>query len=147
VPELTPQLTEALVSYGWQGNVRELENTIERLVVLSEGRKLSPDLLKFGKPRYALRSRRPGADDVPGLIRRLVEVGTRTPPPDGSKLYDYLVGGVERELIEQVMRQSDDVKVTAADRLGINRNTLHKKLEQFAVNGQPGPTAAEEPAA
>ena len=63
--------------------------------------------------------------------------GVRTAPPDGSKLYDYLVGGVERELIEQVMRQCDDVKVTAADRLGINRNTLHKKLEQYAAaNGQ-----------
>ena len=35
------------------------------------------------------------------------------------------------------MRQCDDVKVTAADRLGINRNTLHKKLEQYAAaNGQ-----------
>jgi Nif-specific regulatory protein len=143
VPELTPEVTEALLSYGWPGNVRELENTIERLVVLSEGRKLSPDLLKFGKPRYSLRTRRPGADDVPGIIRRLVEVGTRTPPPDGAKLYDHLVGGVERELIEQVMRQSDDVKVAAADRLGINRNTLHKKLEQYAANGQPAEPSAE----
>jgi DNA-binding NtrC family response regulator len=74
---------------------------------------------------------------VPGLVRRLIEVGIRSAPPDGSKLYDYLVGGVERELIEQVMRQCDDVKVTAADRLGINRNTLHKKLEQYAAaNGK-----------
>jgi two-component system, NtrC family, response regulator HydG len=131
VPDLTPDLTDALLAYDWPGNVRELENTIERLVVLSEGRKLSADLLRFGKPKYALRNRRPKADDVPGLVRRLVEVGIRTPPPNGAKLYDFLVGGVERELIEQVMRQADDVKVTAADRLGINRNTLHKKLDEF----------------
>ena len=46
------------------------------------------------------------------------------------------------------MRQSDDVKVTAADRLGINRNTLHKKLEQYAAdNHQPADVSAEEPAA
>ena len=87
--------------------------------------------------KYSLRSSRPRTDDVPGLVRKLVEVGVRTPPPSGSKLYDFLVGGVERELIEQVMRQCDDVKVTAADRLGINRNTLHKKLEQYAAgNGK-----------
>jgi Nif-specific regulatory protein len=61
----------------------------------------------------------------------LVRVGTATPPPDDAKLYDYLVGGLERELIEQVIRQCDGVKVKAADRLGINRNTLHKKLEEF----------------
>jgi transcriptional regulator with PAS, ATPase and Fis domain len=144
VPDLTPDLTDALLAYDWPGNVRELENTIERLVVLSEGRKLSPDLLRFGKPKYSLRNRRPKADDVPGLVRRLVEVGIRTPPPNGAKLYDFLVGGVERELIEQVMRQSDEVKVTAADRLGINRNTLHKKLEQYAAdNGQPAPAGGE----
>jgi Nif-specific regulatory protein len=137
VPELTPEATQALLAYDWPGNVRELENTIERLVVLSDGKSFPSGLLKFGKPKYALRSRRPAGDDVPSLVRRLVEVGARTPPPGGLKLYDFLVGGVERELIEQVMRQCDEVKVTAADRLGINRNTLHKKLEQYAAaNGR-----------
>jgi transcriptional regulator with PAS, ATPase and Fis domain len=137
VPELTPTLTHALLAYDWPGNVRELENTIERLVVLSDGKSFSSSLLKFGRPKYSLRSSRPRTDDVPGLVRKLVEVGVRTAPPGGYKLYDFLVGGVERELIEQVMRQCDDVKVTAADRLGINRNTLHKKLEQYAAaNGQ-----------
>jgi DNA-binding NtrC family response regulator len=68
-------------------------------------------------------------------VRKLVEVGTRHPMPAGSQLYDFLVGGVERELIEQVMLQCDGVKVTAADRLGINRNTLHKKLAQYRIDG------------
>jgi Nif-specific regulatory protein len=133
VPELTQEVTHALLAYDWPGNVRELENTIERLVVLSDGKSFPTGLLRFGKPKYSLRNRRPRTDDVPGLVRRLIEVGIRTAPPDGLKLYDFLVGGVERELIEQVMRQCDDVKVTAADRLGINRNTLHKKLEQYAA--------------
>ena len=47
-------------------------------------------------------------------------------------LYDRLVGGVERELIEQVLPLCDNVQVKAAARLGINRNTLHKKVESFA---------------
>jgi len=53
-------------------------------------------------------------------------------PADEGRLYDRLVGGVERELIEQVMQMSDNVQVKAAARLGINRNTLHKKLSEFA---------------
>lgn len=131
--DLTPEVLQSLLSHDWPGNVRELENTIERLVVLSEGRKISPDLLKFGKPKYSLRSLKPRAEDVPSLIRKLVEVGTRHALPAGAQLYDFLVGGVERELIEQVMLQCDGVKVTAAERLGINRNTLHKKLEQYGA--------------
>jgi transcriptional regulator with PAS, ATPase and Fis domain len=132
VPDLTNDVIQALLNYDWPGNVRELENTIERLVVLSDGKKIPTDLLKFGRPKYSLRSSKPRFDDVPSLIRRLVEVGTRMPPPNGALLYDHLVGGVEREVIEQVMKQCEGVKVTAAERLGINRNTLHKKLELYA---------------
>jgi two-component system, NtrC family, response regulator HydG len=67
-------------------------------------------------------------------------------PPAGMKLYDFLVGGVERELIEQVMRQCDGVQVTAAKRLGINRNTLHKKWVEFTQPEKEEPVApADEP--
>jgi Nif-specific regulatory protein len=148
VPDLSPELAKALLAYDWPGNVRELENTIERLVVLTDGKHIPAGLLRFGRPKYSLRSTRRRTDDVPGLVRRLIEVGVHTPPPNGSKLYDFIVGGVERELIEQVMRQCDDVKVTAADRLGINRNTLHKKLEQYAsANGMVEPDDVPEEAA
>ncbi|MGH7225759.1 MAG: helix-turn-helix domain-containing protein, partial [Gemmataceae bacterium] len=42
-----------------------------------------------------------------------------------------IVGAVERELIEQVMIACGNVQVTAAKRLGINRNTLHKKVDDY----------------
>lgn len=137
VPDLNDELTQALQSYDWPGNVRELENTIERLIVLADGKHIPPHLLKFGRPRYSLRSSKPRHDDVPSLIRRLVEVGLHTTPPGGLQLHQWLVDGFERELIQQVMVQCDGVKVTAADRLGINRNTLHKKLEQYAMTDHP----------
>jgi DNA-binding NtrC family response regulator len=132
VPPLTNHLIEALNGYDWPGNVRELENTIERLVVLSDGRTIPNSLLKFGRPKYSLRGSKTRGDDLKSLIRRLVELGIHNPSANGGELYDQIVGGVERELIEQVMRQCDNVKVTAADRLGINRNTLHKKLEIYS---------------
>lgn len=141
VPELTPEVLTALRTYDWPGNVRELENAIERLIVLSDNGHLQAEHLRLDRPRVTLRSLRAGAggNDVPSLIRALVRVGTAADPPNDAKLYDYLVGGLERELIEQVIRQCDGVKVKAADRLGINRNTLHKKLEEFDAAGETVP--------
>ena len=52
---------------------------------------------------------------------------------EDGKLFELLVSGVERELIEQVMQLCDNVQVKAAARLGINRNTLHKKLGEFEL--------------
>ena len=151
-PELSTELKDALLAHDWPGNVRELENAIERLVVLSNGKTLSPELLKgFGRPKYTLRSSRPRTEDVPGLIQQLVKTGVQSIPPNGKKLYKHLVGGLERALIEHVIKLCEGVQVKAAERLGINRNTLHKKLEEFqmdeetAANGNgddDGPLAA-----
>src|SRR5436853_18096 len=71
--------------------------------------------------------------------------GVRAGPPDEGTLCQRLVGGVERELIEQVLRMCDHVQVKAAARLGINRNTLHKKISDFAKqeSGPTGPEAEE----
>jgi transcriptional regulator with PAS, ATPase and Fis domain len=136
VPELTPSAVEALKAHDWPGNVRELENTLERLVVLADSGPVTAELLRFSRPRYVLRSARgnggAGAGtDVPSLIRALVRVGLHAPRPSGKDLHPFLVDGLERALIEEVMRECGDVQVTAAKRLGINRNTLHKKLDQY----------------
>ena len=67
-------------------------------------------------------------------------------PAEEGRLYERLVAGVERELIEQVMQLSDHVQVKAAARLGINRNTLHKKLAELknpVVAGNNSDEAAE----
>jgi Nif-specific regulatory protein len=66
---------------------------------------------------------------LPSLIRQLVRQGIQT--VGEGMLHERLVGGVERELIEQVLRQCGDVQVKAAKALGINRNTLHKKVSDY----------------
>jgi DNA-binding NtrC family response regulator len=136
-PELTAEVVEALQEYDWPGNVRELENYIERAVVLSNGNPLSADLL--GLPRRGERRVRPAgtrAADLPSMIQQLARAGIQTIPPEEGNLYERLVGGVERELIEQVMQSCDNIQVKAATRLGINRNTLHKKLSELAPKAQ-----------
>ncbi len=131
-PELTPEALKALQGYDWPGNVRELENYIERAVVLADGRPLSPELLAL--PSHGDRRLRPPGTrtgDLLSLIQHLVRLAIQSVPAEDGRLHELLVGGVERELIEQVMQLCDDVQVKAAARLGINRNTLHKKMNEF----------------
>jgi len=133
-PELTSEVLQALQEYDWPGNVRELENYIERAVVMANGHPLEPGMLALpGRHERRLRPAGARTGDVLSLIQHLVRVGIQSLPTEEGNLYERLVGGIERELIEQVMQLCDNVQVKAAARLGINRNTLHKKLSEFAL--------------
>jgi Nif-specific regulatory protein len=126
VPDLSAEVLRKLQSHDWPGNVRELENYIERLVLYSRLGALDAASL----PAPGSVTRRPnGSADVPALIRQLVQAGIRA-LPDGT-LKERIVDAVERELIEQVLRQCDGVGIKAAAKIGINRNTLAKKLEDY----------------
>jgi DNA-binding NtrC family response regulator len=134
-PQLTVDVIKVLLAHDWPGNVRELENCIERAVVLANGQPLTAALLappasRHGRPQVG-RSR---GVNLPALIQNLVRAGVKTFPGEDGNLHERLVAGVERELIEQVMIQCDNVQVKAAARLGINRNTLHKKMTEYALN-------------
>jgi Nif-specific regulatory protein len=137
-PELTDAMLKAVQDYDWPGNVRELENYIERLLVLSDGRPLTPDLAgPPGAEVHGLRAKLPRtSEDVPTLIRQLVRQSLLAVRP-GEPLYDHVITAVERELIEQVMRQCDQVQVKAAARLKMNRNTLHQKIKDFTTRDEP----------
>jgi transcriptional regulator with GAF, ATPase, and Fis domain len=133
-PALPEPVLEALQEYDWPGNVRELENYVERAVVLAEGGPLNFDVLTPGRGERRLRPARARGADLEGQIQHLVRTAIQNASPD-DKLYHRLVGGVERELIEQVMQLCDGVLIKAAGRLGINRNTLHKKVSLFNKAG------------
>jgi two-component system response regulator AtoC len=140
-PDLSVDVLKVLQEYDWPGNVRELENYIERAVVLADGQPLTPHVLI--PPGRGGRRLRPGgarATDLQALIQNLVHAGIQSVPAEQGRLYERLVGGVERELIEQVMQLCDNVQIKAAARLGINRNTLHKKMTEFQglSNKEPG---------
>ncbi len=133
-PELTPEVLEVLMKHDWPGNVRELENYVERAVVLSAGRPLTPDMVRpidrAEMARAGIR-RTASSGDLQGLIQQLVQAALRAVPADSRDLYGRVMDSVERELIERVLAECNDVHVKAAERLGINRNTLHKKVEAF----------------
>jgi DNA-binding NtrC family response regulator len=135
-----------LCDHDWPGNVRELQNYIERAVVLWTGPELLPEHLPpqvrgEAEPR-PIRLRAGGTTDPAALTTELVRQGIALAGSQANDLYDRIVGLVERELILQVLAACDRVQIKAAARLGINRNTLHKKLGEYRIEDQDAVPAA-----
>lgn len=126
---------EALQDYPWPGNVRELQNYIERTVVMAPGDELTVDLL----PEAVVGNKRPRNSrfrepDLETLTYELVQLGLTTAGPQEDNLHAKIVNRVERELIAQMLTSCDNVQIKAAAKLGINRNTLHKKLKEYGLD-------------
>jgi DNA-binding NtrC family response regulator len=125
---------EALVRYHWPGNVRELQNVVERCVVMALGDEITCDLLPAGIRGGRDSTPMPGrGGDLDSLARELVEQGLATAPAGDDALFDRVVSRVERELIAQMLAACGGVQLKAAARLGINRNTLRKKLLEHGL--------------
>jgi DNA-binding NtrC family response regulator len=129
-PQVPQPILDRLKHYDWPGNVRELENYVERCVVLSHNQPLQFDLMIPGQERR-MRASHGKPADMDAMIEQLIRVAVQKLPAEDGNLYNRLIRGVERELLEQVLPLCDNVLVKAAARLGINRNTLHKKLAEF----------------
>jgi len=137
ISTISEEALAALARYSWPGNVRELQNYIERAIVFSRDGHLSLDLfpphVRGGTP---VRLARPGARNAESLRRELVAQGMTAAGDASSNLYEEVVSLVERELIQQVLKSCQGVQTKAAVRLGINRNTLHKKIEEFGLEAE-----------
>jgi transcriptional regulator with PAS, ATPase and Fis domain len=135
VVHIQKEALEALADYHWPGNVRELQNYVERAVVMADSDELTVDLL----PDTVLGRNRPGSPGLKGadletLTYELIQLGVNSAGPAEDNLHTKIVNRVERELIAQVMLDCSSVQTKAATRLGINRNTLHKKLKEYGID-------------
>ncbi len=129
-PDLPASILERLKRYDWPGNVRELENYVERCVVLSHGQDVQFDhMLPGHEQRMRVAHGKPAEMDQ--QVQLLVRTALQQIPADDGNLYNRLIRNIERELLDQVLPLCDNVLIKAAARLGINRNTLHKKLAEF----------------
>jgi DNA-binding NtrC family response regulator len=134
VCHVQPEAMAVLEQYAWPGNVRELQNYVERAVVMAEGHELDIDLLPIEiHGRGATRSRRMSGRDIASLTCEVVQQGLSASDPAEDGLHAKIVNRVEQELIAQVMSTCDNVQTKAAAKLGINRNTLHKKLKEYGL--------------
>jgi DNA-binding NtrC family response regulator len=115
---ISPAAMQALEAYDWPGNVREMENVIERSVALTDGEIIE---------RSDLPASIGGIDDesIPGLLcPRVTE--------DGVDMV-RIIEAVERRMIGEALELSDGVKARAANLLGINRTTLVEKIKRHAL--------------
>ncbi|SFI91566.1 sigma-54 interaction domain-containing protein [Planctomicrobium piriforme] len=124
-----------LERYQWPGNVRELRNYIERAVVLAEQEELTADLLPAQvRGEAPIRMGRTDRSEMQALCAELVARGVSDLGETGN-YHEQMIALVERELIAQILRTSRS-QSRAALRLGINRNTLRKKIEDFRLESE-----------
>ncbi|HWP01996.1 MAG TPA: sigma-54 dependent transcriptional regulator, partial [Gemmatimonadaceae bacterium] len=110
--QLAPAALEAVLEYSWPGNVRELENALERAWILTEGEVIQPEAL----PERVVR---------PAPVR-LVDERPRVNPT---------LDVIERAYIMWVLESEGGNKTRAAETLGIDPSTLHRKLARYGVGG------------
>ncbi len=103
----TPEAVERLTGFDWPGNVRQLQNEVQRAVLLSEGDEV-------------------GSSDLSIAIARTSE--------ETSLDSDFtLLEGVERNAIVQMLRETGGNKLETAKRLGIGRQTLYNKIKAYGI--------------
>jgi DNA-binding NtrC family response regulator len=138
VPIIPKETLAALKEYSWAGNVRELQNYVERAIVLSQGETLTLNLFPPQVRGLApVRVGRERPKDVESLCRELVARGMTDTDDTGTGVYDYVVSLAEKTLIQHVLSVCQGIQTKAAARLGINRNTLHKKIQDYGLDAEP----------
>lgn len=138
VVHIGPGTMEALQNYHWPGNVRELQNYVERAVVMAETDELNIDLLPEcvtdGRPVILDGDDTVARLDFETMTKSVVQLGLSEAGRDSKDMHESIVDRVERELIAQVLQACGGVQTKAAVRLGMNRNTLHKKIKEYELD-------------
>jgi two-component system nitrogen regulation response regulator GlnG len=135
---LDAEALEVLKAYRWPGNVRELENLIRRLAVLHAGDTIPASAivaeLKEPPPVSAIEAD-PENDTLSALVERhlsryFASHGDRLPP---AGVYDRVLEEIERPLISICLAATRGNQIRAAHLLGLNRNTLRKKIRDLGL--------------
>ncbi len=111
---ITPEAMQLLVDYQWPGNIRELENTIERIAILAQGESI-------------------GVEDLPAEVRagvRTCDLGARCfiLPEGGLDLEE-----VELDLVKQALDRAGGAVPKAAKLLGLTTKTLEARMEKYGL--------------
>ena len=105
VTGIAPDALKVLEEYQWPGNVRQLRNAIEKMCVLASGETLT-------------------VDDVPREI-------ANPPPAQGAPREGETLADTEKDTILRILDECGGNKSRAAEKLGISRRTLHRKLKEW----------------
>ncbi len=134
---ITPEALDHLRSHIWAGNVRELENFIKRLTVLCPEEEIGAQIIRrelaahmeMGPQEPARHQKLSASVEV--HLKHYFSLHTGALPPPG--LYDKIIREVERPLIMLSLQATGGNQLKTADLLGINRNTLRKKIRELDI--------------
>ncbi|MDX1981292.1 MAG: sigma 54-interacting transcriptional regulator [Bryobacteraceae bacterium] len=125
--KLSPAAMELLESYHWPGNVRQLENTIEQAIALSESPILTPGDFQLPSSLPPSRaSEAPPPPPAPVIALPAIQL------PEEGLDFEQTVGRIELQLLEQALRRAGGNKTIAADILRLKRTTLTAKLKSLS---------------
>ncbi|MGD0767843.1 MAG: sigma 54-interacting transcriptional regulator [Tepidisphaeraceae bacterium] len=131
---ISREMLNVLMRYPWPGNVRELENAIERAVVLSSDEDFHEELLPLSVRMFAAQRRTtPSSESIETLTRRLADQAIADYELREGEIYQLVIDQIEHALIDRALAKCGGVKTKAADFLGINRNTLNKKVKDLGI--------------
>ena len=122
---------DAMLHYSWPGNVRQLQNVIERAVVLAQGsmitpRNLPPEVVNAGPPE-------PGAPPIPAIVNSHHSLSAAHMRPLMTDSQSLNLAEREKAALVAALEQCNGNKKKAAELLGIHRPTLYTKLKKFGL--------------
>jgi two-component system nitrogen regulation response regulator GlnG len=137
VKTIAPGAIRLMQNYPWPGNVRELENLVRRLSALYADENISVEIMQ-NELNFADRQSPPtvsGPLDVAAAVETHVAQMLRDYEPNlpPSGLYQRVLDRVEAPLIAMALNACGGNQIRAADLLGLNRNTLRKKIRTHSI--------------
>jgi len=129
---ITPQARNLMLDYSWPGNVNELFSIALFALIASEGRDIYPmNLPDFIASRDPYAMEKVSLENL--LEAKLVPLIKKMNIDSMQGLYSIVMGRVEAPLIKLVLSETDGNQSKSASILGINRNTLAKKIKQYGI--------------
>lgn len=134
---IEPEALELFKGHTWPGNVRELENLVQRLAALYSEEVIGPDIIRAELNDGSAQTGEPASTNgglseaVDGHLRTYFDAHSGALPTAG--LYNRILREVEKPLILHTLQATRGNQVKAAEILGLNRNTLRKKIRELGI--------------
>jgi len=123
--EISPEALRLLVSLPWEGNVRELENTIERAAILCNNDRIEPEDVH------------PDSSDLSSTYEWSSALDINQFIPENLALADVL-NGIEEKLVRKALEDANYVQARAAEKLGITKSLLQYKMKKYKLQRKKG---------
>ena len=130
---ISSEVLKLLQDHEWKGNIRELENTIKRAVILSSGGTIQPEHLHSHLSKKLLDSELEGISKVVQFQKELYNIFKNISGWENGHIYNDAIKSVEKALFQNILEKTGWNQSQAASVLGINRNTLRRKIEEHKL--------------